>query len=392
MQTMASLPDQPIQTRCDRRDFLRAAATASAGVLLAPSLSFAMPDASTKPKNIVFITTHDSGRHFGCYGVRSAPTPHIDRLASEGMRFDRMFSVCSICSPSRAAMMTGHYPQRNGVLGLTHAPYNWCLNPGSKHLSHLTREAGYQTALIGHYHETMDPARDLAFDHTSHYTTEDKQSFLPYTSAAQVADGVDEWISTKRDPNRPFFLQIGFFETHKPFDHGHAKPYLENGVDVPQPVVDNAESREYFAEIQGALGKLDEAMGRILAAIDAAGLEKDTQRDVIFAELTNDVQNAHLRCARSGSYKLILNFAARRGQSAPIDMSKPPRGAIAPSAELYDLETDPYETENLAESPAHRETFRRMADSLRGWLRETGDPILKAPVPTPYYEETRQRL
>lgn len=247
-------------------------------------------------------------------------------------------------------------------------------------------------------------------------------------------------------------------------------------MEVPEPVVDNAESREYFAQIQGALAKLDEAMGRILAAIDSEGLEKDTlvvfttdhgldaspylrfkhslhdrgievaylmrlpgtippgsssqtmlsnvdslpsvlelanltvpdaldgrsfagvlngapeHRDTVFAELTNEVQNAHLRCARSGRYKLILNFAARQSQSAPIDMSKPPRGPIAPSAELYDLETDPYEMENLAESPNHRETLQRMTDSLRGWLRETGDPILKGPVPTPYYEKTRQLL
>ena len=99
-----------------RRKFLKgAAAWMTANQVCSEALSSMAQ--SSRPVNVIFVTTHDSGRHFGCYGVQSAPTPNIDRLASEGMRFDQMFSVCSICSPSRAARMTGYYPHQNGVMG-----------------------------------------------------------------------------------------------------------------------------------------------------------------------------------------------------------------------------------------------------------------------------------
>ena len=72
---------------------------------------------SHKP-NILIISTHDSGCHFGCYGIPTVHTPAIDGLAAEGVRFTNMFATSSICSPSRGSLLTGRYPQRNGLIGL----------------------------------------------------------------------------------------------------------------------------------------------------------------------------------------------------------------------------------------------------------------------------------
>ena len=61
--------------------------------------------------NVVIITTHDSGKHFGCYGAGGVSTPNIDAVASRGIRFDRMFSPSSMCTPSRGALLTGQWPE-----------------------------------------------------------------------------------------------------------------------------------------------------------------------------------------------------------------------------------------------------------------------------------------
>ena len=106
--------------------------------------------------NILIITNHDSGRHFGCYGVETVHTPAIDALAADGMRFENYFATVPLCSPSRGAMLTGRYPQSTGLMGLTHAPWHWSLNKGEQHLSHILRDAGYHTALFGLQHEAAD--------------------------------------------------------------------------------------------------------------------------------------------------------------------------------------------------------------------------------------------
>ena len=72
--------------------------------------------------NIVIITCHDAGRHFGCYGIDEVHTPAVDAVASDGHLFTNYFTTSPVCSPSRGAMLTGRYPQSNGLIGLTHSP------------------------------------------------------------------------------------------------------------------------------------------------------------------------------------------------------------------------------------------------------------------------------
>jgi len=85
-----------------------------------------MPNRSS----IVIVTLHDAGRHFGCYGER-VHSPNIDRFAEEGVKFERAFSAAPVYSPARGAMMTGRYPQTNGLMGLTHGPW-WSRLHGSE--------------------------------------------------------------------------------------------------------------------------------------------------------------------------------------------------------------------------------------------------------------------
>ena len=110
--------------------------------------------------NIVVITTHDTGRHFGCYGIETVHTPTIDGLAADGYQFTNYFTTSPVCSPSRGAMLTGRYPQSNGLIGLTHSPWHWSFNEGERHLSHVLRDAGYHTGMIGKWHLKEEPNFD----------------------------------------------------------------------------------------------------------------------------------------------------------------------------------------------------------------------------------------
>ncbi len=422
---------------------------------------------STKQPNIVFIITHDSGRHFGCYGHSTVETPNIDALAAEGALLRNLISTCSICSPSRASVFTGRYPQHNGVMGLTHDPFNWRLNPGERHASHIFHDAGYQTALIGHRHETMHADRDCMFDVDLAYT-DDATGF--YTTAPQVAESTENHLDGI-DTDRPFYLQVGFFETHRSYYHGGLEPRTEEGVEIPDYIEDTPEAREDFAMLQASLTAADTAVGRILkkleekgvadntlvvfttdhgldvpgakhsmhrqgievagmmrmpgriqpgtrvdallsnvdllpTALDLAGIEcpknldghsiipviekADKGRDAAFSEYTSTGKGG--RSIITDRYHLIWNYAQGRTPKRPVKISKNPPVENPAVFSLYDLKNDPQEFNNLADDPAHAETFKVLREQLLQWLRDVNDPVLDGPVATPRYQSARQSL
>ena len=118
--------------------------------------------AETRP-NILFIMSDDhTTQAIGAYGSRLAtlnPTPNIDALAEGGVRFDRVFCNNSICTPSRASIITGQYSQTNGVLDLTGN-----IPPERQYLPIEMKKAGYHTAMIGKWHLKQEPA---TFDYYS---------------------------------------------------------------------------------------------------------------------------------------------------------------------------------------------------------------------------------
>ncbi len=226
----------------------------------------------TRP-NILLITTHDTGRHLGCYGVPSVHTPNLDRLAGEGWRFGRYFAASALCSPSRGAQMTGRWPQTNGMMGLCHGMWGWRLNDGERHFSHRLREAGYRTVLLGHQHETTDIDAQLGFDEHGLHRAADSYEHLP---SGPVADGVCDYLTGRAAAEAPFYLQVGFFETHRPFDFGGAAPDDAKGVHVPGHLADTPAGRAELAAFQGNIRAMDANVGRILDALREADLERDT--------------------------------------------------------------------------------------------------------------------
>ncbi len=226
--------------------------------------------------NVLIITVHDAGRHFGCYGAATVRTPAIDALAADGYRFDRHFACSPVCSPSRGAMLTGRYPQSNGLLGLTQPPYWWSLNPGERHLAHLLADAGYHTALFGIQHEAVEAA-SLGFAACALEHVPNRVTF----PADEVAAAVGDFLRSRTPHAGPFYAQVGLFEPHTPYSFGGVAPDDQSGVWVPPYIVDNAAARQHLAGFQGAVCAADRAVGAILAALRATGLEDDTL--VVFA-------------------------------------------------------------------------------------------------------------
>jgi len=214
--------------------------------------------------NIVFITCHDLGRHLGCYGITSVNTPELDRIAAEGARFANSFCTSPGCSPSRAAIATGRYPHCNGVLGLAHAHFGWDLSPGERHVAALLAEAGYTTALFGLQHVTYSPER-LGFQEIHSERTGDG-----------VANNVDRFLTKRLHGRQPFYLEINFFEPHRPFDFGGVAPDVERGVHVPGYLPDTDGVRAELGAMQGAIAKADACVGRVRAALEGAGVLDNT--------------------------------------------------------------------------------------------------------------------
>ncbi|HJN18299.1 MAG TPA: sulfatase [Armatimonadota bacterium] len=214
--------------------------------------------------NVIVMICHDIGQHLGCYGVETVSTPSLDGLAGEGVRFSNNFCTSPSCSPSRAAIFTGRYPHSNGVMGLCHNDFGWDLYPGEKHLAGLLHGAGYRTGLLGHQHETRRP-HEMGYDDVK-----------MGGHCGEVAEKSIPWLEDAAAGGQPFYGQIGFFEPHRPYDYGGATPDDSRGVTVPPWLVDEPSARDEFAGYQGAIRKVDAAMGEILAAVDRLGIRDNT--------------------------------------------------------------------------------------------------------------------
>src|ERR671912_387957 len=154
------------------------------------------------PPNIVYLHSHDTGRYLQPYG-RQVVTPNIQRLADQGLLFRNAFSASPSCSPSRAALLTGRWPHCNGMNGLAHRGF--ALDDPRHHLQHTLSDAGYWTAMVGEQHVSADPA-DLGYD------------VVADADSSQVHDVAPAAVALLRDrPPEPFFLSVGFFETHRDY-------------------------------------------------------------------------------------------------------------------------------------------------------------------------------
>ncbi len=214
--------------------------------------------------NILLVITHDSGQHFGCYGAE-VETPNVDRIAAEGVRFDA-FCTAPQCSPARASLLTGLYPHRHGLIGLTHRGFR--LDPNVKRLPGMLADAGYHTLLFGQHHEEPDPH---AMGYRRVIASGGRGSDR---TIRRVLPEAEAFLSSQ--PAQPFFACVGFSESHRPFDVSRHPMDNPDEVIVPAYLPDEPAVRTDVAELNGVIRGVDEAVGRIDAALSAAGLSDNT--------------------------------------------------------------------------------------------------------------------
>jgi arylsulfatase A-like enzyme len=214
--------------------------------------------------NILILTPHDLGDFLPCYGT-PVEAPNIGRIA-DGITFLRHFSTATVCSPARGSIVTGCYPHTNGLMGLVHR--GWSLDVGrTPPLPAMLADMGYETILFGVQHEHYD---SLALGY--------QQVGCRQNKAEEVAAAFARWAEgqASRPAGRPFLAACGFFETHRPFDRDVYRPADPARVAVPPFVPDLPEVRKDLADFYGSIRHLDDAVGVVLDALKAAGLEQNT--------------------------------------------------------------------------------------------------------------------
>ena len=227
------------------------------GALLAAGSARA---AASGPPNILYIHSHDSGRYLSPYG-HAVPTPNLKKLAAEGVLFRQAFSAAPTCSPSRACLLTGQYAHQNGMLGLAHRGF--AMTDYRRHMLHTLRGGGYRSVLGGLQHIADQPEK-IGYDEMLRARS---------TQVADVAPAAVAFLNRK--PKEPFFLDVGFFETHREY------PKPSAGDDAryvlpPAPIPDTAATRADMAGFHASARILDDGVGQVLEALARNGLAENT--------------------------------------------------------------------------------------------------------------------
>jgi arylsulfatase A len=276
-------------------------------------MSAAAAVTTDRPPNIVFILTDDLGiADLGVYGSDYHLTPRLDRLAAEGMRFTDAYAASPVCSPTRAAILTGRYPHRlqlTDALPWDRLPENPRLVPPN-HLkelpaSHATyakslREAGYRTGFFGKWHLgnehnffAQGQHRDYGFDEA--FDADDREINEVDKGVDTLTDQAIAFVESNRD--RPFLLALHHHTPHVPLVTPAA--YESRYDDVP------AGERHRNRRYAGLLSHLDDAVGRLLDKLDDLDLAENTM--VIFTSdnggLNAETSNLPYRDGKSTLYE-----------------------------------------------------------------------------------------
>ncbi len=244
--------------------------------------------------NIVVVLADDLGRgDYGAFGTADIRTPAIDRLFREGLDFVNFRANCPVCSPSRAALLTGCHPDRVGVPGVirTHAANSWgYLAPQAKLLPQVLKSAGYHTAIVGKWHlglESPNTPNERGFDlfhgflgdmmddywthrrHGNNYMRHNQQEVDPQGHATDIFTAwAVEYLQQRAAAKQPFLLYLAYNAPHDPIQP--PPDWLEK-VRQRQPGIS-----EMRAKLVALIEHMDAGIGRVLDALDRLQLAANT--------------------------------------------------------------------------------------------------------------------
>jgi arylsulfatase A-like enzyme len=274
--------------------------------------------------NIVVILADDLGYgDLSSYGAQDLRSPHVDALVKRGMRFDTFYANCPVCSPTRASLLTGRYPELVGVPGVirTHAEDSWgYLAEDAVMLPQLLGQAGYTTAMVGKWHLGLEaPNRpndrgfdrfrgflgDMMDDYYTHrrfgqnYMRDNQRTIDP---AGHATDLFTDWacddIRQLANQGKPFFLYLAYNAPHTP-------------IQPPQDWLDRVKAREdgisdRRAKLVALIEHMDEGIGRVVKTIEEQGIAGRTL--IIFTsdnggQLNAGANNGPLRDGKQSMYE-----------------------------------------------------------------------------------------
>jgi arylsulfatase A-like enzyme len=210
--------------------------------------------ADDQPPNFVVFIADDQGENdLSCYGHPVLRTPNIDRLAADGMRFDRAFLTISSCSPTRCSFLTGRYPHSTGAEDL-HQP----LPADQKTLARYLRQAGYHAMSVGKWH--LGDAERANWDR------------VVECAGSETADEALKLLES-RPRDKPFFFWVATKDPHRPFDDDAIpKPHDPGKVVVPPYLPDHPLIRKEIAQYYDEITRFDDHVGQIRAALEQQGV------------------------------------------------------------------------------------------------------------------------
>ena len=286
---------------------------------------------AAEPLNFIFILADDMGwTDLGCFGSQFYETPHLDKLARDGMKFTSAYSACTVCSPTRAAVLTGKYPARlhltDFILGEVR-PYEKLKEPRWRKylpleevtIAERLKEAGYTTMHVGKWH-LGDPPHSFGypanqgFDYTvggtssaSHLPPHGPLMNLPEEPKGfltdRLTDATVKFIEENR--NRPFFIYLAHHAPHSPIQ---GKPEVIEKYRRKITTGLKQNNPTYAALVES----VDDSIGKLVATLERLGLEK---RTVVFFTTDNggEVGDENRRSKSTDCSPL------RRGKGSPYE-------------------------------------------------------------------------
>lgn len=225
---------------------------------------------AAKRPNILLIVSEDNGPELSCYGDPSARTPHLDHLASEGIRFTQAYVPQAGCSQSRASFFTGLYPHQHGQIGLA----TWGFRLYRKDTPNMPRRlktAGYRTGIIGKLH--INPASAFPFDYQEMTGANFQRNDL-----AEYAKHAEAFIAAGESP---FFLSVNYPEAHDPWirqvDGLPKDPQTQDDVQIMEYMgLDSPALRNLVADYYNCMSRLDSLVGDLLQVLLRSGHADNT--------------------------------------------------------------------------------------------------------------------
>jgi arylsulfatase A-like enzyme len=297
--------------------------------------------AASKTPNILLIYVDDLGYgDLGSFGHPVIQSPNIDSLGQEGMTLKNYYAPSALCSPSRAALLTGRYPYRTGIKSWIPEGTDIYLKENEITLAESLKAVGYQTALVGKWHLNSDLGSDKepqpgdqGFDYfyghnafqiptnknpTNIYRNDQALPMQEGYTAQLYADEAIEWLN-QREKDAPFFLFFSMAEPHtsienpqafndiyKQYTDGEIVPIPSGEAEIPKDKLIPRGPGEYYANIT----YMDHQIGRVLDYLDEAGLKDDTL--IVFTSDNGPVTAQWLAWYEVNAYGSTGGFKGRK--------------------------------------------------------------------------------